>query len=51
MPDQLAVVGQVQSTLIDLGIKFGPKLIVAVLILFAGFYAGRWVAAAADRGS
>ena len=34
---------------IDLGIKFGPKLLVAILILVAGYYVGRWVGALFDR--
>ena len=42
---QLAVIEQAQNTLIDLGIKFGPKVVVAFLILVVGFYAGRWVGA------
>jgi small conductance mechanosensitive channel len=49
MSNQLAVINQAQSTLIDLGIKFGPKLVVATLFLIAGFYAGRWVGAGFDR--
>ncbi len=49
MPNQLAVIEQAQSTLIDIGIKFGPKVVVAILILVAGMYAGRWVGAAFNR--
>lgn len=49
MPNQLAVLEHPQSTLIDLAIRFGPKVIVAILILVAGFYAGRWVGAAFNR--
>ena len=44
MGDQLQVLDQVRSTAIDLAMKFGPKLLVAVLILFAGNVAGRWAA-------
>jgi small conductance mechanosensitive channel len=43
MKEQLAVIDQAQSKLIDLGIEFGPRLLVAALILVAGFYVGRWV--------
>jgi small conductance mechanosensitive channel len=39
----IAALEQVQSTAIDLGLKFGPKLLVACLILLAGNFAGRWV--------
>lgn len=49
MPPQLAALEQAKSTLIDLAIKFGPKLIVALLIMVAGFYAARWVGAAFNR--
>jgi small conductance mechanosensitive channel len=42
MGEQLKALDQVQSTAIDLGMKFGPKLVVAVVILFAGYLAGRW---------
>lgn len=43
MNNQLAALDQVQSTAIDLGLKFGPKLMVACLIILAGHFAGRWV--------
>jgi small conductance mechanosensitive channel len=49
MGDQLQALDQVRSTAIDLGMKFGPKLFVAILILVAGYVAGRWAAGAADR--
>jgi small conductance mechanosensitive channel len=43
MNPQFAALEQVQSTAIDLALKFGPKLVVALLIMLAGNYAGRWV--------
>lgn len=49
MQNQLAVIEQAQNTLIDLGIKFGPKVVVAILILVVGFYAGRWVGVVFNR--
>ncbi|MDE1923367.1 MAG: mechanosensitive ion channel family protein [Gammaproteobacteria bacterium] len=42
--------GQVKGTLIDLAIRFGPKLFVAILFLAAGIVVGGWVARASDRG-
>ncbi|NBS58238.1 MAG: mechanosensitive ion channel family protein [Betaproteobacteria bacterium] len=45
MPIQLDALDQAKSTLIDLAIKFGPKVIVALLIIAAGVYASRWVGA------
>jgi len=49
MPTQLAALDQARSTLIDLSIKFGPKVIVALLILAVGVYAARWVGAGFDK--
>ena len=49
MPNQLAVLEQAQSTLVDLAIKFGPKVVVAILILTAGYYVGRWVGRVLDH--
>src|SRR5436190_7238056 len=46
MGDQLHALDQVRSTAIDLGMKFEPKLVVAILILVAGYAAGRWAAGA-----
>jgi len=40
---------QVTATAIDLGMRFGPKLVVAILILIAGLVAGRWSARATTR--
>jgi len=49
MPTQLAALEQVKSTLIDLGFRFGPKVLVAILIIVAGSYCARWTGAAFDR--
>ena len=49
MGDQLNALDQVRSTAIDLAMKFGPKVIVAALILYAGHIAGRWVARMTTR--
>lgn len=43
MDDQLANLNQAKATLLDLAIRFGPKLLVAVLILVAGGMVSRWV--------
>ncbi len=43
MNDQLQTIGSVKDTLLDLAIRFGPKLLVAILILAAGAVASRWV--------
>ena len=49
MLNQLAVLEQAQSTLVDLAIKFGPRVIVAILIMIAGYYSARWVGAVFHR--
>ena len=49
MENQLALIDQAKSTLVDLAIKFGPKVVVAILILLAGLYAGRAVGRMFDR--
>ena len=43
MNEQLQTLEHAQQTAIDLAIRFGPKLVVALLILAAGYFAGRWV--------
>ncbi|MBV8742784.1 MAG: mechanosensitive ion channel, partial [Sinobacteraceae bacterium] len=43
MNNQLASIDQVRNTAIDLAIRFGPKVVVAVLILVAGVFVSRWV--------
>lgn len=40
---QLAAIEQAQATAIDLAIKFGPKLVVACLILAVGYFVSHWV--------
>jgi small conductance mechanosensitive channel len=41
--DQIKTISSVKDTLLDLAIRFGPKLLVAILILVAGAIASRWV--------
>ena len=43
MDEQLQTVNQIKATALDLGMKFGPKLIVAILIIVAGVFVARWV--------
>ncbi len=49
MDDHLATLEQAKSTLLDLAIRFGPKLLVALLILVVGFFIGRWLGGLAER--
>jgi small conductance mechanosensitive channel len=46
---QFDALEQVKSTAIDLGMKIGPKLVVACLILLLGHYAGRWLGQMVQR--
>lgn len=46
----MSTLDHAKGTLIDLAIRFGPKLAVAILILIAGGMVGGWVARASDRG-
>ena len=43
MDEPLQTLEHAQKTAIDLAIQFGPKLVVALIILVAGFYIGRWI--------
>jgi small conductance mechanosensitive channel len=49
MDEHLKNLDQVTATAIDLGMRFGPKLVVALLMLAAGYVAGRWAQGAAGR--
>ena len=42
-PSQIASFDQVKNTVLDLAIRFGPKLLVAILILGIGVAVSRWV--------
>ena len=49
MEEQLKFMDQVANVTIDMAIRFGPKLLVALLILAAGFFAGGWAGRAIKR--
>jgi small conductance mechanosensitive channel len=46
MNDGLKQLDQIKSTLIDLSIRFGPKLLTAILIMAVGVFAANWAARA-----
>lgn len=50
MEHELDTLGHAKVALVDLAIRFGPKLLVAILIIAAGVVVSGWVARAADRG-
>jgi small conductance mechanosensitive channel len=43
MNDQVATISHAKDTLIDLAIRFGPRLFTAVLILIAGSFVSGWL--------
>ncbi len=49
MGDQFQSLDQVKASAIDMVIKFGPKLVVAIVILVAGYTVARWVGAMLER--
>lgn len=49
MDKGLDTLGQVKGTLIDLAIRFGPKLLVAILIVVVGGFVAGWAARATAR--
>lgn len=50
MNQELTPLGHAKDTLIDLAIRFGPKLLTAILILTVGAFIATWIARAAGRG-
>ena len=50
MNEHVESLNQVKTTVIDLAIKFGPKVFVAIIIIVAGVFVGRWVGKATARG-
>jgi small conductance mechanosensitive channel len=48
MDEQLKTLDQIQHTAVDLVVNFGPKLLVAILILGAGVVVSRWVGRVLD---
>ena len=49
MSESLQTLDQVKATAIDMGVKFGPKLVVAAIIVLVGYMAGRWAGAMVGR--
>ena len=49
MNQQVASIDQVKNTVVDLAIRFGPRLLAAILILVIGFMTSRWVSRWLER--
>lgn len=43
MNEQVAQISNLKTTLIDMAVRYGPHVLTALLILFAGIIASRWV--------
>jgi small conductance mechanosensitive channel len=50
MNNQLDPLAHAKDTLLDLAVRFGPKLLVAILILAVGIFVAGWVGRVSDRG-
>ncbi len=50
MDDNLDAINHAKNEIIDLAIRFGPKVLVAVLVLVAGVVVGGWIGRATERG-
>lgn len=50
MINQLDSVSHVQNKILDIAIQFGPKVIVAILIIIFGIYVGKWASGILDKG-
>lgn len=48
MNENLQTLQHAQETAIDLALRFGPKVVVALLILAAGYFVGRWAGRMVD---
>ena len=49
MGDQLKLLDRLTDKGLDLAVHFGPKLLVAILILAGGFFVGAWIGRATGR--
>jgi small conductance mechanosensitive channel len=49
MANPLETIEQVRTTAVDLAMKFGPKVLAALLILALGYFIGRWMSRWLER--
>jgi small conductance mechanosensitive channel len=49
MNEQVATISHAKDTILEMAIRFGPRLLTAILILVAGFIVGKWVSGAFAR--
>jgi len=49
MDSELKTLSHAQATLTEMALRFGPKVLVAILIMLVGVMVGRWVARGTER--
>ena len=49
MGETLQTIEQVRTTAVDLAMRFGPKVLAALLILTMGYFVGRWISRWLER--
>jgi small conductance mechanosensitive channel len=49
MDTSLQSLDQIRASALDMAVRFGPKVVVAILILCAGYMVGRWVGRVLER--
>ena len=49
MDNSLQSLDQVKASVLDMAVRFGPKLMVAIVILVAGYMVGRWAGRVLER--
>src|SRR3954468_9907338 len=49
MTNQLQTLEQAKQTAVDLSIRYGPKVLIAAIILVTGFFVARWVGRFCER--
>jgi small conductance mechanosensitive channel len=49
MDTSLQSLDQIKASALDMAVRFGPKMVVAILILCAGYMVGRWVGRVLER--
>lgn len=49
MDTSLQSLDQIRASALDMAVRFGPKVVVAILIMVAGYLVGRWLGRVLDR--
>lgn len=49
MDNSMQSLDQIKASALDMAVRFGPKLVVALIILFVGYMVGRWVGRGVDN--